>query len=248
MLKEILQNKFVAYLLFELPGIDVLKGFDKKTLANLNENSQKVHMIGKDGYLGKTMGKNLLSFIKLNSETNFYFWYDNSLAYLEDEFDIASIWPNLTGIMRADILRLLIIYNYGGIYFDLKSSFNSSLLKIDSQKSYLVYEDNYLEDGQSIVANWFLAFPAKHPFIKKCLKKALVRYKTADIKSFSEYADYVKYVSGPLMITSCYYENQNLVDYVIKHDSKVFNPRYMSQGAWVRMVINQHYSSKSFKR
>lgn len=250
MLKKIYKNKYFAFLLGEIPPIGISNFFKEKNIQQLSKNYPKVHMQGKNHYVGWTMHSEIKKFISLNPYTNFYFWSDDKddlnifMYHYFKNTNIYKIFINTTGIIRADIFRLCVLYIYGGIYLDHKSNLDTSLMKIDPNSSYLVLENNYGKKQK--VANWFLAFPSKHDFLKCCIDEIVKRNKSLNVNDFSDYAEYVKNLSGPDMISHCYFNNKHLVKNIIDYDSRQLNLNYLCRGAWVRNVITTHYSSKRY--
>lgn len=250
MLKKIYKNKYLAFLLGEIPSVSIKDIFKDKNTKQLHKNVLKVHMQGKNHYVGKTMHSEIKKFISLNSSINFYFWSDdeNDLnVFMQNYFkktEIYKIFINSTGIIRADIFRLCVLYIFGGIYLDHKSNMDTSLKKMDPNSSYLLLENNYGKKQK--IANWFLAFPPKHEFLKYCIDEIVKRNQKLNLNDFSNYAEYVKNLSGPDMVTHCYIKNKHIVKNLIDHDSRQFNLNYLCRGSWVRSVISTHYSSNKY--
>ena len=70
---------------------------------------------------------------------------------------------------KADIIRLEILYNYGGIYIDADSiciqPLDDLLLKT---KAFASYEHEEIRKG--LISNGTIGFPPKHPLLKKVVK------------------------------------------------------------------------------
>lgn len=70
---------------------------------------------------------------------------------------------------KADILRLEILYNYGGIYIDADSiciePLDDTILKT---KAFAGYENEEIRKG--LISNGTMGFPPKHPLVKKAIE------------------------------------------------------------------------------
>lgn len=84
-----------------------------------------------------------------------------------------SIYANLTPQLKSDLLRLYLIYHYGGIWLDASilvyRNFNwiQQLLKDHHVDSFAYYrEQNTINKNYPIIETWLIASKAKHPFFK----------------------------------------------------------------------------------
>jgi mannosyltransferase OCH1-like enzyme len=93
--------------------------------------------------------KNNIEKIKKENPDYDYRYYNNDLCelyilnnYGKEMLDIYNKINPKYGPARSDIFRYLLIYNEGGVYIDLKSSFNNPLNKIIKK------------DDQYLISNW----------------------------------------------------------------------------------------------
>ena len=115
----------------------------------------------------------------LNPDIEFQLWDDNDIdKFIKNEFTenvylaYKSLNP-IVGAAKADFFRYCVIYKYGGLYLDLKSTF-----KIPHIFGNIIYpnEEGVLDirrsDKQSFreawhyvsYEQWFLAFSPRHPY------------------------------------------------------------------------------------
>ena len=124
------------------------------------------------------------------TEFQFQLWHHEEGKYNIDEFikkeysDLYEIYAKTQfGVQKADMIRLILLYHYGGIYIDmdilcLKSM--ESLIDFESDNVYLAMEPmeqtKKLYDNENILCNAFIAGPAKHPFFKAALDEIKLIY------------------------------------------------------------------------
>lgn len=103
---------------------------------------------------------------------------------------------------KADILRLEILYEYGGIYSDIDSK---SLKPFDDV--FLKDTVTYIESGWNNLCNAFLCFSKKNEFIRYCIECLPYSYKMflqSDLKNNEWYL-----FIGPTFFTTCFYYYDN---------------------------------------
>jgi mannosyltransferase OCH1-like enzyme len=124
------------------------------------------------------------------TEFQFQLWHHEEGEYNIDEFikkeynDLYEIYSKTQfGVQKADMIRLILLYHYGGIYIDmdilcLKSM--ESLIDFESNNVYLAMEPmeqtKKLYDNENVLCNAFIAGPAKHPFFKAALDEIKLIY------------------------------------------------------------------------
>lgn len=94
------------------------------------------------------------------------------------------------GAAKADVLRYMIMYEYGGIYFDIDSKCESPLREwVDADANYVTNVGLRADPAQ-----WGLISAPGHPFMAQVLRKAIT-----DIQSREEKCprDAVEQVAGP---------------------------------------------------
>lgn len=120
----------------------------------------------------------------LNNDFEFKLWSHSPGEPDIDEFikkeynDIYHIFSRAKmGVQKADIARLVILYHYGGIYFDLDilclKKLNT-LIDFDTDYAYMALEPKEqcmkLFGNDNILCNAFIAVPPKHPLIKEAIE------------------------------------------------------------------------------
>ena len=148
------------------------------------------------------MYKNLENFIKLNPEYNYTFFDENDIQnYLNnnESFELLEISKNdfkqayekiKPGAGKADLFRLLIIYDKGGCYFDIDSTCLVPLKEI-------IYPDDEVVSGigeRNDFHQWALIYTQHHPFIKKTLELAVNNILQ---ETFIKNIKSLEYLSGP---------------------------------------------------
>lgn len=87
------------------------------------------------------------------------------------------------GVQKADIIRLVLLHYYGGIYIDTDILFLKSmdtLIDYESDNVYIAMEPmeqtKKLYNNENVICNAFIAGPAKHPLFKEALDEILRIY------------------------------------------------------------------------
>jgi Glycosyltransferase sugar-binding region containing DXD motif len=101
-----------------------------------------------------------------------------------------------SGAAKADLWRLLVLFEYGGVYADADSApgrFNSHMLGMNDQAFVVI-------DQHKLFSQFFMVFEPNHPFLYMCIH--------ATLDALSSLADTGKYnpvkVTGPGMIRSVF--------------------------------------------
>lgn len=121
-----------------------------------------IHQTYPENFIPAEIRKNIKVLKRLNPNWEYKLYTDNDIEqyisqYFPDILDVyLSINPNY-GAVRADLFRYLLIYNEGGVYIDIKSSFSIPL------------NDSLLPDDTYILSHWDWSgqfkYWGKHPEI-----------------------------------------------------------------------------------
>lgn len=115
---------------------------------------------------------------------------------------------------KADIIRLELLYKYGGVFLDADSL---CIEPIDDlmDNNFLIYENEKVRKG--LIANGIMGFTPKHPFIRKCID-FIINNEVSQAKT-----DLLPWqVTGPVLITNTY--NGGKYDNIKIHPSYYFLP------------------------
>ena len=121
----------------------------------------------------------------LNKDYEFKLWHQedgeyNVEAFLKKEYeDIWQIYEKCKfGVQKADIIRLVLIYHYGGVYIDMDMLCLKSLddlIDFGDNNFYVSMEPREqtkkLYNDENVICNAFLAAPAKHPVLNQALEQ-----------------------------------------------------------------------------
>ena len=124
-------------------------------------------------------------------------------------------------IQQIDILRLLYLYEFGGIYLD------SDIEPLRPIDDLFTEEQLFFEPSQNriyldfLVSNYVMIFSKQSQFIKDCLDTAKARSKYVGISK----ANTILKSTGPLLITEVYYTRKLKGESVPKiNSSDLFSP------------------------
>lgn len=153
---------------------------------------------------------NLNSYVNNNPEYKINLWVDRNYEFSMNRVEIINI--NSIDIInkhelnmvdnygaKADILRLEILYKYGGIYSDIDSK---SLKKFDEK--FLKDTVTYIESGWNNLSNAFLCFSKENIFIRYCIECLPYSYNI-----FLQNTLDWHFFTGPTFITTCFYYFNN---------------------------------------
>ncbi len=138
----------------------------------------------------------------LHPDWTYKLWTDeDNLLFVKNEYpDFYDIFVKLPkNIMRADVIRYLLLYRLGGLYMDL----DYEMLKPFDLTQYgavLPWEtEGELGPGNDRICNAFLASSAGHPFFKMCIDDL-----KADPPLSTENID-PEATTGPVFVTKIYH-------------------------------------------
>ena len=136
--------------------------------------------------------------------------YDDkrSRSFIKSEYDnvILECFDKLIpGAYRADLIRLLLLYRYGGTYIDVGLKLQHPLPRINEDKSLVLVKDLPHNQFPGIY-NAYMASDKGHPFIKKCIEHIVENILN------EEYGIFTLDITGPTALGRVfkeYYKNKN---------------------------------------
>lgn len=141
---------------------------------------------------------------------DFYMYKFINTYYGKEVFELYK--ANRIPASRCDLARLMLVYEYGGFYFDLSMEINKS---IDSYLPYelvLLQRDDFARyegrEKDAHFTNSIIGARAKLPFIKECIEDVIFNFKN------KKYNNDVINASGPGVI------NKKLNDYRKSNEEK----------------------------
>ena len=134
-------------------------------------------------------------------------------------------------IQKYDFLRYLVIYKYGGFYFDMDILLSDNLDELLKYSCVFPFERisnaTYVAKNYKIhwdLGNYGFGAAPKHPFIEKLIDNVCRSHKDPhfgdpvlnSLPKFlrTNHESYILCTSGPLMVTRAYAENPDLQDQV----------------------------------
>jgi mannosyltransferase OCH1-like enzyme len=111
--------------------------------------------------------------INKNSNPEYeYFFYDENdrILFIKNNYPehYISAYNNIIpGAYKADLFRYLLLYKYGGVYIDCKSSLMVPLRDfINPDKEFIIFRDRNQEESPGCLQNGFFASVPNHPLLK----------------------------------------------------------------------------------
>jgi mannosyltransferase OCH1-like enzyme len=106
-----------------------------------------------------------------SSSDNFvyYLWTDENIPHLPK--NLQTIYDSYNEFaIKADLLRLWVVYNYGGMYLDADFEMINKLDDLLSNDGFIVYNGSY---GVSAIANSIFGFKKESPILKHLIDNIL---------------------------------------------------------------------------
>ncbi|KAL4232655.1 hypothetical protein ACF0H5_007343 [Mactra antiquata] len=158
-----------------------------------------LHQTYKSEQIPINFASNLESFLKWNPAWTYYLWTDDSARQLIQERHpyLLEIWDNYRKpINRADALRYVVLYEFGGVYADLDVEFLRPLDRVTMKYACIFptepFEHSAFRLGiPYLLSNAVMMCRPKHPFIAQMLQNL------AKSVVFLEQID----VAGPAFVT-----------------------------------------------
>ena len=173
---------FIINLANKLRGsLNQLGDYDFINAINLGENIPKVvHQTYHKKILSSEIEHNITQLKSANPDWEFRLYDDHDIEnYIRQYYpQLLQIYQKINpiyGAAKADFFRYLLMYREGGIYLDIKSSFNKPLkdiLKPDDKfiVCYWNLENKVTHDGinnpNGEIQQWHIACVKGHPFLK----------------------------------------------------------------------------------
>lgn len=174
---------FIIYLIFTISNYVNINSFPKNIwiywdTSKTNKLSPSVQFcIENIKYLKKDWKINFLT----NKNINRYIKNNRILNILNSEIE-----PNF----KSDLIRLYLIYNYGGVYLDASICLFTSLdwvpKKINNKQKILIYQNPLSDEIANVYESWFIAAYPKNNIIKIWLDMFLNSLENGPTHSYKE--------------------------------------------------------------
>ncbi len=130
----------------------------------------------KDEYVGPKVHRNIEILLRCNPEYEYRFFTDeDAIHFIQKHFPqavYAAFQCLRPGAAKGDLIRYCLLWQIGGVYLDMDSTFGKPLRKLvdATSMSYIGLEP----DGASPV-QWAMMFVPKHPLIGKLIHECVSR-------------------------------------------------------------------------
>lgn len=185
----------------------------------------------------------------LHSGWTYRFWTDeDNLSFVQKEFpDFLDVYQRLPrDIMRADVIRYLLMYRLGGLYADL----DYEMLKpfdLNARAIVLPWEtDGDFGPGKDRIGNSFFASEPGHPFFKMVIDDLTVN------PPLNAGGDAIG-ATGPVFLTRIYHQAVAAGMDLFTTARPLFNPRSPQSPRQYRAILNNpatygiHHCSGSWR-
>lgn len=194
-----------------------------------------------------SMYNNVIKWNNLNPEYNYYFYDDkemveylNNYDFKDFDYDKNTFFKAFNkikpGAGKADLFRLVIIYDKGGCYFDIDTTCIKPL------SSFIKSDDEVVSGlgSQKDFHQWGLIYKKKHHFIKKALEIAIYNIiKEKFIKNICK----LEFLCGPSCLDLAIKKVLNLND-----EYKFKSGKHLINGISFRILNGDYFNNNiSFK-
>ena len=146
--------------------------------------------------------------------------------------DIQRQWDTIPHwVIKADIARLLYIYEYGGVYLDCDCLVEQPLPKepwVCVEKVIPVHllgpKESKHPSHAMRIANYAFGFPRHHPLLKEALEECARRLPQADVT-----AENILWVCGPDVMTTVYHRHQEKSKIALLNHAYI---KHLAVGSW----------------
>jgi mannosyltransferase OCH1-like enzyme len=165
---------------------------------------------------------------------------DDLFPELSDLYFLIPHW-----VIKSDLVRLLILYFYGGFYFDADCYIQKIFDKHSANDNVILFiewicpietlgpRENKHPDNQTRIANYcFGCNTKKHPFLKEVIDECISRLKQILIvenKTVLDQQD-ILWVCGPDVITTVYHRSKHNYTDIFLYDQTYL--AHMNAGSW----------------
>jgi mannosyltransferase OCH1-like enzyme len=146
--------------------------------------------------------------------------------------DIQKQWDTIPHwVIKADIARLLYIYEYGGVYLDCDCLVEQPLPKepwVCVEKIVPVHalgpKESKHPSHAMRIANYAFGFPKHHPLLKEALEECARRLPEADAT-----AENILWVCGPDVMTTVYHRHEEKSNIALLNHKYI---KHLAVGSW----------------
>jgi len=151
----------------------------------------------------------------LNQDFEYIRWNEEEFIKRDMEFECQNRIGEIEQMCgKADIIRLELLYKYGGVFIDADSLCIEPIGEL-LDNNFMIYENEQLRKG--LIANGIMGFTPKHRFIKECIdfiKNNEVSHRKTGLLPWQ--------ITGPVLVTNIF--NQNKYNDIIILPSYTFLP------------------------
>lgn len=188
------------------------------------------------------------TWIEKNKEYEYIYISDSDakkFIYNEYGLDYLKLFVNVpVNVIKADIIRLVYTYKYGGIYADMDSV---CISPIDNWAN-LSYDFIVSTENASQIVQWFFMTKKENPIIKNTINSV---FSTISEKNYKDLPLFVM-GTGSFMLTKCLLDFYNIYDRVDISNIKVLDSHqiktfFMPTGSFIDGEVKHLYGSKNWK-
>jgi len=258
--------KPTARLLGELPLRSANHIYTKvKNLEGKIPNA--VYQTWESDLLGRSHLRELEKFRAANKDFSFYFFDQKQMdRYMWDFYGhhpIYEVYRNSHfGPLKTDIWRYCLLFERGGVYFDINKMLNGRITDVmkSSDSAVLSFEHNisplpcsprvqkHLQHPDKLVLNWGLMFKKGHPLLEMVINGIVEKYPAFRGKRFRNVKRTILELSGPQHLTESLYKFINIHgDSMFTQAGINFNGKgiFHVKGSFVRYASIRSYSIAS---
>ena len=198
--------------------------------------------------------KNILTRTTVNNPEYIQVYLDSSerIRFIKDEFPeyLNGYLSVIPGAYQADIVRLLLIYKYGGLYNDIVNQYLELINQYIHDDDELIITKDFIDSGKFSISNGFIGAYQNHPILKAMIN--LVMYNVNNKIYGSNYLD----ITGPNTLGRAFNRFFNKDDYseikegiyVLKQESIKYKIKVFYYDAQFITFNNKNFIKFKFER
>jgi len=203
----------LSIVLFIILLITIINSLNNKK-ENYIINNQIIHTyifqtVRSKNDINDDIRKNIDYLCHINYDYEYYLYEDNDcIDFIKNNYgkEILDVYLSINpsyGPAKADLFRYLLMYKYGGVYLDIKSSCNIPFSRLinDNDKYILSHWSDTAHNSNKEFQQWHIICVPNHPFLKKVITEVINNIKNYNIIVDGTGKNMVLNLTGPIAYT-----------------------------------------------
>ncbi len=181
-----------------------------------------IHQLWKDESIPPVWADNVESVKRYHPGWEYRLWTDGMMDdYVREKHpDLYPVYSAFTRhIMRVDVFRYVLMYDFGGLYCDLDFEFLRPFDYGDAEVVLSLERDEAFGDPYSGIANFIMVSVPGHPYWADVLED--VKSRPPVSQGFKD----VPFITGPGLVSRVFFDNRDRYEGIVLTPQPTFSPR-----------------------